>query len=82
MENHGQEYVHTWLLSNLENRTAEQTNVNIKSKLLIIGASHANFSVIAKQISADNNGMPNTPNASQSEADEEISSVNFFPLGR
>lgn len=53
-----------------------------RSKLLIRGANHAKGLAIRMQMSADNKGMPSTLNASQSEADEEIASVNFFPLSR
>jgi hypothetical protein len=51
-----------------------------KSRLLTIEVSQANFSDMRKQMSADNKGMPRTPNANQSEADEEIAAVNFFLL--
>ena len=50
--------------------------------LLTIGANQANFPDIIKQMIADSRGMPSTTNASQSEADEEIASVNFFLLSR
>lgn len=56
------------------------TNVISKNKLLISGASHANFSVIRKQMAADSKGRPSTQSANQPEADEEIAALNFFPL--
>jgi len=80
MENHGHEYVAIWLLSNSENSKAEKMNVISSSRVLISGASQAYFSEIRKQMSDDNNGMPSTLNANQSEPDEEITSVNFFLL--
>ncbi len=45
-----------------------------------MGESHANFSDMTKQTSAENKGMVSTLNANQSEAAECIVSVNFFPL--
>lgn len=57
-------------------------NVISSSKVLINGASQANFSEVRKQMSDDNNGMPSTLNANQSGTDEEITSVNFFLLSR
>ncbi len=82
MENQGHEYVAISLLSNSKNSKAEKMNVISSSRVLISGASQANFSEIRKQMSDDNNGMPSTLNANQSETDEEITSVNFFPLSR
>ncbi|MEY4931306.1 MAG: hypothetical protein RI909_2030 [Bacteroidota bacterium] len=55
-------------------------NVISKNKLLSMGASHANFLVIRKQINAESNGRPSTLSANQPEADEEIAAFNFFPL--
>ncbi len=61
---------------------AEPMHVPNRRMLPANGASHAYFLLMAKQRSEDSNGMQSTASANQIEGDEEIASVNFFPLCR